>query len=124
MDHRNTVQTGRAGEDLAAAFLEANGHEILERNFRCRSGEIDIISRQDGYLVFSEVKYRSTGVFGLPAEAVDRRKQKRISDAAAYYLYHNGYGTDVPCRFDMIAVSADRCRVYENAFEYIGSLKI
>ena len=123
MAHGSNVRTGRAGEDLAAAFLEQNGHEILDRNFKCRCGEIDIISRQDGTFVFSEVKARSSAVYGLPSEAVDYHKRKRISDAAAWYLYHTYHNMDLPCRFDVIAVSGNHCKIYENAFEYCGYLQ-
>ncbi len=120
----NSLQTGRAGEDLAADYLAQNGHEILKRNFKCRSGEIDIISRQGETIVFSEVKYRSSAVYGLPSEAVDIHKRKRISDAAAYFLYHEFHSLDLPCRFDVIAVSGNLCKIYENAFDYCGYLQL
>ena len=60
-------------------FLEKRGLQIREKNFRCRSGEIDLIAQDERYLVFVEVKYRTTGVSGYPAEAVDARKQQTIA---------------------------------------------
>ena len=83
----NKRQLGSRYEEKAAACLEQRGWRILERNYRCRQGEVDLICRDGGYLVFVEVKYRSDDRFGAPAEAVDGRKQARIRGAAAYYLY-------------------------------------
>ena len=70
----NKRQTGSRYEETAAAFLTSKGYRVLERNFRCRQGEIDLICRHGRYLVFAEVKYRSGLTMGSPAEAVDARK--------------------------------------------------
>lgn len=78
---------GRLGEDFAARVLAANGYRILERNFRCKAGEIDLIASKGGRLCFVEVKTRQTARFGTPAEAVDREKQRRIRRAAEFYLH-------------------------------------
>ena len=77
----NKRQTGSRYEETAAAFLTSKGYRVLERNFRCRQGEIDLICRHGKYLVFAEVKYRSGLSMGSPAEAVDARKQERIRRA-------------------------------------------
>jgi len=78
---------GRAGERLAAAQLESQGYRILETNFRCRYGEIDLVVEDaGGDLVFVEVKMRRGTAYGLPEEAVDLRKQRRLLQVAAYYL--------------------------------------
>ena len=69
---------GQQKEELAAAWLERQGYEILEHNYRCRQGEIDLIARDGRYLVFIEVKYRNSAKCGDPLEAVDRRKQAKI----------------------------------------------
>ena len=72
----NKRQTGSEYEGLAAKWLEGHGYQIVERNYRCRQGEIDLIAEKDGYLVFVEVKYRRSSEAGDPAEAVDYWKQK------------------------------------------------
>lgn len=103
----NKRQIGTGKEELTASYLIKNGYHILERNYRCRQGEIDIIAKDGNYLVFVEVKYRKTGKWGDPAEAVDRPKQHRICRAARYYLYQHRYGEDQPCRFDVAALYGD-----------------
>ena len=77
---------GDAGEDLACRYLAAKGYEILERGFRCRMGEIDIIALKDGEMVFAEVKTRTSRRYGSPGEAVDERKLEHIKRCAGYYL--------------------------------------
>ena len=116
---RNNRETGSRYEELTAAFLEKQGYQIVEHNFRCRSGEIDLIGRDGPYLVFIEVKYRSSGKSGDPAEAVDKRKQKRIVNAARYYLYTHGYGENTPCRFDVAAILEQNVRIIKDAFSAI-----
>ena len=73
----------------AAACLEEKGYRILERNYRCGHGEVDLIASKDGWIVFVEVKYRKTNSMGLPQEAVNRRKQQRISRAASFFILQN-----------------------------------
>ena len=79
---------GKEGEDRACAYLETCGYRIVERNFRCRSGEIDIVAAEErgGIICFVEVKTRRGCAFGLPKEAVDRRKQRKLCAAAKYYI--------------------------------------
>lgn len=79
-------------------------------------GEIDIIAKDHGYLVFIEVKYRRDKSCGHPAEAVTPRKQRTISKVASYYLLTHGCGMDTPCRFDVAAVSGDGVELIKNAF--------
>jgi putative endonuclease len=98
---------GREGEDAAAAYLRTRGYRILERNYRCPPGEIDIIAEHAGVLCFVEVKSRSSLAYGSPAEAVNRAKQRHITRAAAYYLQARRQGADVACRFDVVAVVPD-----------------
>ena len=81
----NKRAVGTAYEKLAGEYLRQQGYEILEYNFRCRMGEVDIVAKDGEYLVFVEVKYRSSGRSGSPLEAVDRRKQRIISKVASYY---------------------------------------
>ena len=114
----NKRQIGSAQEERAAAFLEEHGYRILEKNYRCRAGEIDLSAWHQGYLVFVEVKYRSSDRTGSPEEAVDFRKQKKISRAASWYLMEQGFSMDTPCRFDVAAVTERKIQIFQNAFCY------
>ncbi len=109
---------GTRYEAMAAQYLEKQGYEILEKNFRCRLGEIDIVAREGAYLCFVEVKYRRSGVMGWPEEAVDANKQRRISRAADYYLLSHAAGFDVGVRFDVVAILGETLQLYRNAFSY------
>lgn len=95
---------GKKGEDLAAWYLQGQGYTIILRNYRQRSGEIDIIAREGKTLVFVEVKTRQTGTSYFPAEAVTKRKQTQIGRVAQEYLLHHNL-FDVPARFDVVSVS-------------------
>ena len=117
----NKRRIGAAQEARVADWMKRRGYWIRTRNFRCRMGEIDLIAEKDGCLVFVEVKYRSTGQCGTPQEAVDRRKQQRISNAASYYLYTCRFPPETPCRFDVAAVSEGEIDLIENAFFYCGN---
>lgn len=116
----NTRQIGADKEEEAARYLEANGMKILERNFRNRSGEIDIIGRHEGYLVFVEVKYRGSTNQGSPAEAVDFRKQRQICKVADYYRMIHKLGEQTPIRYDVVAVTRDKITWIKNAFYHVG----
>lgn len=112
----NKRQLGSSRETEAASYLIRRGYQILERNYRIRQGEIDLIARDGNYLVFIEVKYRKNEGSGHPAEAVDARKQQRIRQAAEHYLYCRRCGEDTPCRFDVVSIIGDRITVIQNAF--------
>ena len=114
----NQRAVGTVYEKRAGAYLKQQGYELLEYNFCCRSGEIDLVARDGAYLVFVEVKYRRTAEGGNPLEAVDGRKQRKISRAAAYYCMTHGYGEDMPYRFDVVAVLGEKICVVKNAFEW------
>lgn len=103
---------GARGEAIAAAWLEEHGYRVLDRNFRTRFGEIDLIARQGRELVFIEVKTRRGRRFGTPAEAVDARKRRCWMLAAEVYLARRGR-PGVPFRFDFVGVdlSGDAPRV-------------
>ncbi|MCB6545945.1 YraN family protein [Blautia glucerasea] len=113
----NKRKTGSRYEDQAAAFLEQQGLLVIERNFRCKSGEIDLVARDGKYLVFVEVKYRSSGGSGYAATAVDWHKQKRISRAAEFFLIRYRY-QEPPCRFDVVAIDGQQIQWIRNAFDY------
>lgn len=91
------------GEQEAARYLRAQGYRILEQNYRCRLGEIDLVAQQGKDLVFIEVKARSSDQFGLPIEAITRSKQQRLAKIAACYLAEK-VGGERPCRFDVVEV--------------------
>ncbi len=104
MGRQNNREIGSRYEEQAAAFLAEQGLVILERNYRCRGGEIDIVAREGKTYVFCEVKYRKTSMSGDPAEAVDGRKQRKIYLAASWYLREHRLPEDTPCRFDVVAL--------------------
>lgn len=96
-------ELARIGEDHAARYLRSRGYRVLERNFRARSGEVDIIAEQKRALVFVEVKARSSNEFGEPREAVTGWKQRRIVNAARAYAAQRG-GEEPTIRFDVVEV--------------------
>ena len=110
---------GRTGEDRAARFLVSQGYRILERNYRTRSGEIDLIALHLGTVAFIEVKTRSSDAFGAPELAVNHRKQQRMIKAALGYIKMKKLH-QVPCRFDVVAISTaseQQVELIQNAFE-------
>ena len=94
---------GQNGEKIAADFLQGRGYTIVARNYRRRTGEIDIIAREGEMLVFIEVKTRSGKAYGSPAAAITPRKQRQISRTAQYYLAEQDL-FDTPARFDVVTV--------------------
>lgn len=112
---------GDIGEAAVAGYLRSCGCEVLESQWRCRFGELDLISRAgDGTLCFVEVKLRGAGAIGLPREFVDGRKRERLRKAAAAYMSASGLD-DVPARFDVAEVyregsGALRVEYLEDAF--------
>jgi len=114
-----TKLLGQAGEDRAARFLMTQGYRIIERNYRTRSGEIDLIALHDGAVVFIEVKTRTSDAFGAPELAVNPRKQQRMVKAALGYIKYKKLH-QVPCRFDVVAITAaaeKEVELIKNAFE-------
>jgi putative endonuclease len=110
---------GKEGEDRAAHFLTKQGYRILERNYRTRSGEIDLIALHQGVVVFVEVKTRTSNAFGAPELAVTPAKQRRMVMAAFGYIKHRKLH-QVPCRFDVVAISVSAekgLELIQNAFE-------
>lgn len=111
---------GRTGERMAGEALQQRGYSILERNFRCQYGEIDLVAEHEGELVFVEVKTRRGTAFGRPEEAVTFRKQQKILEVASYYLdTHNC--SQRAWRIDVVAVQFSQAgkfeeiRVYQHA---------
>ena len=112
----NKRKTGTDYENLAADFLERKGYKIIKRNYRVRSGEIDIIAMDGRYLVFLEVKYRVNMHKGSALEAVDYRKQQTIYRTARFFLRQYHFPEEQPCRFDVIGITGDQIQHVENAF--------
>lgn len=116
----NTREKGAQKEQQVCAYLLSEGVEILERNFRARQGEIDVIGRDGAYLVFFEVKYRAGAGRGSAAEAVGSAKQRKICQVADYYRLRHQCSEDTPIRFDVVAIDGERLRWIKNAYDYVG----
>lgn len=99
----NNYLKGRSGEEEAARFLAASGVRILDRNFRCPSGEIDLIAKDGQSIVFVEVRTRGSSTFGPPEGSVTGPKRNRIARAAQWYLKDRGL-LGSPARFDVVAI--------------------
>ena len=112
------IKKGKEAEDMAADFLALQGYEIVERNYRYKRSEIDLIVRKDNWLIFVEVKMRSSDAFGYPEEFVDYKKAKNIVYGAEQYTYDNNYNGNV--RYDVVAISMKNgepeIRHFEDAF--------
>ena len=122
MEKQNNRKIGDVYEVLVIAYLEEKGYKIIEHNFRCHVGEIDIIALYQEYIVFIEVKYRKNMNHGNPLEAVTTKKQKVISKCASYYLLIHPKYQNIGVRFDVVGVHkgeiAPQLTHIENAFEY------
>ena len=115
------LQFGREGESAAIAFLKENGYRILEKNFRFKLGEIDVIAEQAGVIVFIEVKARSDHEFGRPFDALTPTKQKKIIQTTQNFLVQKRI-PDKSMRFDVVALTLDpadswKIELLENAFQ-------
>src|SRR5260370_42471808 len=97
---------GRRGEELAAAWYESHGYEVVARNWRSREGELDLVLRQGRLFVFCEVKNRSTTRFGAPVEAVTRQKQTRVRHLAARWLQDAAPARATRIPLDVVSVLA------------------
>ncbi|MBQ3415155.1 MAG: YraN family protein [Clostridia bacterium] len=111
---RNNIKIGKYGEDVAIRYLLKNNYKILERNFRCKQGEIDIIANDKNEMVFIEVKTRSNLNYGTPAQAVDYNKMNHIYKSANVYLKLKKV-KDIIVRFDIIEVyiQNNMCKVVQ-----------
>jgi putative endonuclease len=117
------ISTGKEGEKIAADFLKKNGYRIVETNYRCPIGEIDIIARDKSELVFVEVKARKSSALGYPEQAVGVKKQRKMSKLALWYLQEKKT-TDARARFDVVAIlllpSGNDIRLIRNAFDFVS----
>ncbi len=112
---------GARGEDLAVRYLKKKGYKVIERNYRCQWGEIDLIARQGDTLVFVEIKARTSSDFGLPQDAVDRFKQEKLVQVARAYMAEHRLQETIPARFDVVAVqltpSGPEMELIKDAFQ-------
>ena len=119
----NKRSVGSDAEELACEYLRSQGAQILEKNYRCNIGEIDIIARDGKYLCFIEVKFRKSTKYGEPQEAVSYFKQRRICKVSKFYLYSKYKSLDTSIRYDVIAISPDdkilTFKWIKNAFDYV-----
>ena len=104
MSPDSTTQAGRRGEDLACRHLESQGLRLLQRNYRCRTGEIDLVMLDGGTLVLVEVRSRSTSEHGSAAATIGARKQRRLIRAAQHLLLSRPDFRRLPARFDVVAI--------------------
>ena len=124
--HNNKL-LGTYGEQAAISYLESQDYKILQKNYRCKLGEIDIIAADGDTMVFVEVKTRRTEKFGQPCDSVDYRKQNKIVKTALCYISQRNL-TDWMSRFDVVEVligideNIKSIRLIKNAFEYSGRL--
>lgn len=115
---RDNIEKGLKGENIACEYIIDRGYQILERNFRLKTGEIDIIAKKGDLLVIIEVKTRSNINYGYPYESVNRKKQIKIINTALYYVKLYGL-KNTQLRFDVIEVylgKENKVNHYENAF--------
>ncbi|WP_432456031.1 MULTISPECIES: YraN family protein [unclassified Agarivorans] len=117
--NQNPLNSGQQAEQQAARYLTQQGLKLIEKNYHCRRGEIDLICKQNDIWVFVEVKYRSANTFGGAVAAVDQHKIRRIILSAQYYLQQQNLNQfDTAMRFDVIAIQAQAPYLewFQNAF--------
>jgi putative endonuclease len=108
-------EIGVEGEDLATKALKKKGYKIIEKNYRSKFGEIDIVAEEKGYLVFIEVKRRNTKSFGGSFDAIDRKKKEHMIRSAQYYLKsHKCFNRK--SRFDVVCIDGDELKIIQHAF--------
>ena len=114
----NKRYVGKQKEELAVAFLNRYGMTVLEKNYACKLGEVDVIGFHEGYLVFVEVKYRKNAEYGYPQEAVSKKKRRKIILVSGYYRMQKHYDDNMPIRYDVVSILADKICWDRNAFGY------
>jgi len=124
MKYKTKTDTGKKGEQIAAEYLKKNGYKIKELNFRCPLGELYIVASEKKVIVFVEVKTRYSHELGYPEQAVNIKKQKKLSQLALWYM-QNQKLTDASARFDVVAVTLypdkTEIKLIKNAFDFIES---
>ena len=118
----NNREIGAYYEAKACDYLISLGMTIVDKNYRIRSGEIDIVARDKSVLVFAEVKYRHSAKAGTALEAIDYRKRKQIIRISLNYMYKNRIPIHSQIRFDCIGFDGDKISYIRNAFDISGSV--
>lgn len=111
----STTEKGKKGEILAETILKENGYEIVERNFRSPFGEIDIIAKEKGVIVFIEVKRRVSKKFGTSVDAISKKKIERLIKTASYYVKKRRI-SEKRFRFDVVGIDGEDVKIVKNAF--------
>lgn len=116
---RSTQELGESAEQLALSYLQSKNLKLIERNFRCKHGEIDLIMQDKNSLVFIEVRYRKHLQFGGGAESIDYRKQQKILKTAEFFLQRHVNYNQYPCRIDVVSIGPGKTDIawIPNAFE-------
>lgn len=122
MTHHQASKRGLAAETFVSGWLQQRGLHLIERNYHCHYGEIDIVAQEKDVLVFVEVRYRSSAGFGTALDSVTYTKQQRLIQTALHYLQARQVSASVLCRFDVVGVYQDQyahwhCQWVQNAFD-------
>jgi putative endonuclease len=115
MDKLNTKKIGSAAEDQACNYLQAQGLQVIARNYYCALGEIDIIMQDEKEVVFVEVRSRNKNSNNT-IESVDLYKQKKLIKTATHFLHRKGWSDSINCRFDVIGINNMQLEWIKNAF--------
>lgn len=108
-NHRNShLKKGQQAEQLACEYLKKNGLRLVQQNYRCPMGEIDLIMKDKSMLVFIEVRYRKNTQYGSGAETVGTRKQRKLLHTAMHYLQRHASSKST-CRFDVVSIANENC---------------
>lgn len=116
----NKRKVGADYEQRAADYLERSGFRIMDKNFYCRQGEVDLIGIHDRTLVFVEVKYRKDAGTGYPEEAVNFKKQEKICRTSDYYRFRHPELGNLQVRYDVVTICGEDFSWHRNAFDYIS----
>lgn len=112
---KNKTSLGNKGERAAEQFLKKQGLYLIERNYRCQRGELDLIMQDEKYCVFVEVRLRKNAAFGSPAETITHSKQQKLIAAAQHYLLAKGLSDKALCRFDVVSITGNLKHTESNA---------
>lgn len=115
----NKREVGNKKEELAALHLTKCGYEILDRNYWCRFGELDIVAREGKYLCFVEVKYRSNSHYGAPDGLISAKKKMKICMTSQFYMKEKNFSADTPVRYDVVLLIGKKIQLIQNAFYYV-----
>ena len=122
MMRESTKDVGQEGEDIAFSYIRQQGYRVVDRNYRCPYGEVDLIAKDGETFVFIEVKSRQSTLFGQPEEAVDFKKRKKLSTVALWYLEEKKIN-DYRARFDVISILLSKqppeIKLFRDAFDFI-----